>query len=265
MSDILLIFSIALLGYILGSVKIAGLKLGSSAVLLAALVFGHFGFSVNSVIRNFGLACFVCAVGLIAGPVFFRNFQKNALSYIGLGILTIAAGAAATIAALRMFSIPTPLAVGMFSGALTSTPGLAAAMEATENPLASVGYGIAYPFGVVGVVLFVQLIPKLEKRPAALPTASMADERTDETAVSPSPEKKRRPLESSGMLTLSAAMVAGLALSAVTVPLPGGASFSLGISGGPLLTGLLLGHFNNLGSFSLAIPVKTLETLRELG
>ena len=65
---------------------------------------------------------------------------------------------------VKVLDLPSALGAGMMNGALTSTPGLAAALEATnQNPMASVGYGIAYPFGVVGVVLFVQLLPRLLK------------------------------------------------------------------------------------------------------
>lgn len=59
--------------------------------------------------------------------------------------------------------LPTALSIGIMTGALTSTPGLAAALEATGDSIASVGYGIAYPFGVLAVVLFVQLLPKILK------------------------------------------------------------------------------------------------------
>ena len=153
-SEIMIIFSIALLGYALGSVTIKGLSLGTSGILIVALVFGHFGLMVPKVVQELGLICFVTAVGFIAGPGFFRGFKKNALNYVLLGVLIILAGAA-TCVAIILLGFPTDLTVGMMSGALTSTPGLAAAIEATGSDMASVGYGIAYPFGVLGVVLFV--------------------------------------------------------------------------------------------------------------
>ena len=162
-NDFMVMFMVIALGYLLGSIKIKGLSLGSSGVLIVALVFGHFGFTVPGTLRNLGLIAFVTAVGFIAGPVFFRNFKSKATAYVSLGVLVIVMGIATTIAGMKLLSIPTPLAIGMFSGALTSTPGLAAAIEATGSDLASVGYGIAYPFGVLGVVLFVQLMPKIVK------------------------------------------------------------------------------------------------------
>jgi putative transport protein len=162
-SEIVVVFSIAVLGYLLGSVSVKGLSLGTSGVLIVALVFGHFNLTVPKVLQDIGLISFVTAVGFIAGPGFFRGFQKKALSFIGLGVLIILVGALTCVAVIKLAGIPTDLSVGMMSGALTSTPGLAAAIEATGDQMASVGYGIAYPFGVVGVVLFVQIIPKLLK------------------------------------------------------------------------------------------------------
>ena len=161
MSNLMIVALTMTIGYLLGRVKVKGLSLGTSGILLAALVLGHFGFVVSPDIKNIGLACFVTAVGIIAGPTFFENFKKGALQYIFLGFLTIGIGAAVCVAVIRISGLPTPLALGLLNGALTSTPGLAAALEATGDPIASVGYGIAYPFGVIGVILFVKLLPKM--------------------------------------------------------------------------------------------------------
>ena len=76
MSSFLAIFVIAAIGYLIGGIKIRGVELGTAGVLLAALVFGHFGVEIPSVVRNFGLATFVASVGFIAGPKFFRDFRK---------------------------------------------------------------------------------------------------------------------------------------------------------------------------------------------
>ena len=162
-NTVMMVFLIAVIGYLVGSIKIKGLELGTAGILLVALVFGHFGVEIPSLVRELGLICFVTSVGFIAGPKFFRNFKVNATSYILLGIIIIASGALTCALVIKAFGVPTDISVGMMAGALTSTPGLAAALEATGSDAASVGYGIAYPFGVVGVVLFVQLIPKILK------------------------------------------------------------------------------------------------------
>ena len=99
-SDLFMIFAILALGYLVGRVTICGLNLGSAGVLLVALVFGHFGVTVPEVVGDIGLILFVTAVGLIAGPKFFRNFKVNAKSYILLGVIIILAGALACLACL---------------------------------------------------------------------------------------------------------------------------------------------------------------------
>ena len=92
MNSLLAVFLIAALGYFIGGIRIKGIELGTAGVLLVALVFGHFGVEIPSIIRNFGLALFVCSVGFIAGPKFFRDFKSNAASYILLGFLIILSG-----------------------------------------------------------------------------------------------------------------------------------------------------------------------------
>ena len=148
------------------------------------------------------------------------------------------------------------------SGALTSTPGLAAALDATGSANASIGYGIAYPFGVVGVVLFVQLVPKILK-------TDMAAERAKfEAAQNVSDVQKKDNLfhvDSMGFFAFALAIALGIILAKIVIPLPGGAQFSLGTSGGPLIAGLILGHFGHAGKISFHVEKSVLECLREFG
>lgn len=265
-SDIIIIFAIAALGYLLGSVEIKGLSLGTSGILLVALVFGHFDLLVPDVIKNIGLICFVTAVGFIAGPNFFRNFKKSAIFYVILGILIILAGSAVCVVAMKVGKIDTDLAVGMMSGALTSTPGLAAAKEATgEGSRAAIGYGIAYPFGVVGVVLFVQLIPKLLKIDIAAERERLAAANVGAAKGGEIKKRNHKPLDEFGLLAFAVAAILGVMLGKITIPLPGGAHFSLGTSGGPLLAGLVMGHFAHIGPVSIDVPKRTLDVVREVG
>ncbi|MDY3869291.1 MAG: permease [Pyramidobacter sp.] len=264
MSSLMTLFLIAVLGYALGSITVKGLSLGTSGVLIVALIFGHFNQVVPSIIREIGLVSFVTAVGFIAGPKFFRNFKKQATAFVLLGIFVILAGAATCAGVITLAGIPTDLAVGMMSGALTSTPGLAAAIESTNSDMASIGYGIAYPFGVVGVVLFVQIVPKLlgmdvaaeRERLHALSHAETPDAPAQEPAVE---------LDEFGMFPFAAAIIFGILIAKVKIPLPGGATFSLGTSGGPLLAGLVMAHFGRIGHISISVPKNTREVLREVG
>lgn len=263
-SEIMIVFSIAVLGYLLGSVHIKGLSLGTSGILLVALVFGHFNLLVPKVLQDVGLISFVTAVGFIAGPGFFRNFKKKAISYVLLGIAIILVGSLTCVGVIKLAGIPTDLSVGMMSGALTSTPGLAAAIESTGSDMASVGYGIAYPFGVVGVVLFVQMIPKIlkidiEKERERLAAAAVQKTQTAET------KKQYRYLDEFGLLAFAFAAVLGVLIGKISIPLPGGAKFALGTSGGPLLAGLVMGHFAHVGPVAIDVPKKTLDVVREVG
>ena len=177
---------IAFAGFMIGNIKIKGVGLGAAGVFLAALVFGHFGYAdqsllheiglitidnaalklTMSMVQNMGPLCFVTSVGFIAGPNFFCNLKRNAKSYVCLAFVVIGIGSIICIAVISLTNIDSAMAVGILSGALTTTPGFAAAQDvvrANEVLLneVTVGYAIGYPFGVVGVVLFVQLIPKI--------------------------------------------------------------------------------------------------------
>lgn len=261
-SNILLVFAVAALGYILGSVKLKGMSLGTAGVLIVALIFGHFGLTAPGIVQDLGLCCFVTAVGFIAGPGFFRSFTGNAVAYVVLGIVIIATGAAACLGVIWFGGVRTDLALGLMAGALTTTPGLAAAIEATGSDLVSLGYGIAYPFGVISVVVFVQAMPRILH-------VDIGKARMEYQAVNDLPRQSSQvklfSCDSRGFFGFSLAVVLGILLGKVTIPLPGGAGFSLGTSGGPLLAGLLLGHFGHIGRLDVSVKKEVLVTMREFG
>lgn len=155
------VFLIVALGFMLGRIKVKGLSLDVSAVIFIALAFGHWGVSIPKELGNFGLVLFIFTIGIQAGPGFFHSFKSKGKTLILITLL-IVASACLTGAGLKyLFGVDTPSIVGLIAGALTSTPGLAVAIDSTQSPLASIAYGIAYPFGVIGVILFVKLLPKL--------------------------------------------------------------------------------------------------------
>ena len=259
MSGSLAVFVIILLGYALGRLSVHGLRLGASAVLLVALVAGHFGWSAPAGIRELGLASFVTAVGLMAGPVFIGNFKRHSLALICVSLLVVLSGVAICYALVATGTMSTALACGVFTGALTSTPGLAAAVEAMNDPLASVGYGIAYPFGVVGTVLFVQMAPRVLKIDLLAQTAAPAPD----AAADEKPEAPLK-LDSLGLAPFALTAILGILLGKIRIPLFG-VSVSLGVSGGPLFAGLFIGYYGRVGPLSLKTPPATLELMRELG
>lgn len=162
---LLVLFFIIFLGIGLGSIKIFGINLGLSGVLFVSLVAGHYGLSIPEGIGSLGLALFVYCVGLSAGNRFFGAIAKQGSKLALLSIIIISVGVIITVILAKAFNISGGIAAGIFAGACTSTPALAAATEglAALGGEASIGYGIAYPFGVVGVVLFVQLLPRFLK------------------------------------------------------------------------------------------------------
>ncbi|RXJ00306.1 YidE/YbjL duplication [Anaerobacillus alkaliphilus] len=160
---LILIFIVLFIGSLIGQIEIKGINLGASGVLLFAMVLGHFGYQIPAIVQSLGLSLFIVAVGLQAGPRFFRMMRSSGLVFAILGFLIIVVAVITTVIVSKIFNLSAPLSIGLMTGALTSTPGLAAALEATKDPIASVGYGIAYPFGVIAVVLFVQLFPRVLK------------------------------------------------------------------------------------------------------
>ena len=113
-NTLMIVFLVAVIGYLVGSIKIRGVELGTAGVLLVALVFGHFGFEVPDLVRELGLICFVTSVGFIAGPKFFRNFKINAKSYILLGCYYHYRGRSADhrSGSLRLAGVPSDVSVG---------------------------------------------------------------------------------------------------------------------------------------------------------
>ena len=155
------LFLIVALGFMLGRIKIKGLSLDVSAVIFIALLFGHFGVIIPKELGNFGLVLFIFTIGIQAGPGFFDSFRSKGKTLILITMLIICSACLTAVGLKYAFDIDTPSVVGLIAGALTSTPGLAVAIDSTNSPLASIAYGIAYPFGVIGVILFVKLLPKI--------------------------------------------------------------------------------------------------------
>ena len=148
-------------GVFLGKLKIAGVSLGVTFVLFVGILMGHFGYIVNGevlhFIREFGLILFIFSIGLQVGSGFFSSFKKGGMRLNGLAVLGIALNVAIVLC-IYYFGGESNIAalVGIMSGAVTNTPGLAAAQQAAGNADAintmSMGYAAAYPLGVCGII-----------------------------------------------------------------------------------------------------------------
>ena len=159
----LVLFGIIFFGIALGSIKIYGLNLGLSGVLFVALAAGHYRLAIPNGVGQLGLALFVYCVGLSAGNRFFSAIAKQGSKLAVMSAVIVGVSALFTCLCGIWFNVPAGISSGIFAG---PAPALAL-VAATESPPGasgsgvSIGYGIAYPFGVVGVVLFVQLLPRL--------------------------------------------------------------------------------------------------------
>jgi putative transport protein len=163
-NPLIALFAIIGVGLLIGGVSCKDINLGSSGVLFAALAAGHLGYTLPAAVGNIGLVLFVYCVGVGAGGRFFGIIAREGGDLAKLALLVVASGAAVCWAGGALLDLPVGLVSGIFAGALTSTPALAAATEGLRDGGAGdviVGYGIAYPFGVIGVVLFVQVLPRL--------------------------------------------------------------------------------------------------------
>ena len=160
---IFLLIVIITLGVILGKIKIRGFSFGMAAVMFIGLIFGHFGYRVDGYFTTLGLLLFVFTIGIQAGPGFINSFRKNGKHILSLAVILVFSASFIAWLSSIIFNFDLVVAIGLFAGALGSTPGLAAAIDATGSPDAAIGYGIAYPFGVIGFSILVKVFPKIFK------------------------------------------------------------------------------------------------------
>lgn len=315
LSPIFCVFLVLALGYLLGRIKIKGVSLGSAGVFIAALVVGIVAnviqepinnaltsafsdkgvsltmnwFSVTYVndvpkykavdsftmIKNLGLALFVSAVGLIAGPKFFRNFKSKAVAYIVLGAVIVISGTVVCmLVALIDPNVDAAVATGLLMGSLTSTPGYSSAYNVfeSESSMVAAANGAAYPFGVIGVVLFVQLLPKIfhadMDKERKLMLEQGAPKGTDIEAIqtiTEEPKKKLFTIDKFGICIFALTVILGYLVGSISFKLSDSIVFNLTPTGGYLLVGLLFGHFGRIGKLSLRVSESTLKVLREIG
>ncbi|MDH6306462.1 putative transport protein [Parabacteroides sp. PF5-5] len=165
----ILILSVTIaLGIQLGKIKIFGVSLGVTLVLFVGIVLGHFGFRINEEIlhffKEFGLILFVFSVGMQVGPGFFSSFKKGGITLNLLACGIVFLGAVTMLCIHYITGTPIATMVGIMSGAVTNTPGLGAAQQAfsdlmgSTDPTIALGYAVAYPLGVVGIILSMLLI-----------------------------------------------------------------------------------------------------------
>jgi putative transport protein len=163
------------LGLALGHVRFCGIRLGVGGVLFSGLAAGHVGLAIDHRVmefaREFGLILFVYTIGMQVGPGFVDSLRRRGLRLNSMAALIVLLGAGITAAFHHFGGLPLATAVGLFSGATTNTPSLAAASQAFKEVApalaekavgqAALGYAVAYPFGIFGIILAMLLLRAL--------------------------------------------------------------------------------------------------------
>jgi putative transport protein len=161
--SVMLLSVVIALGILSGKIKVGGISLGITFVLFVGICFGHFGFRVNAEVlhffKEFGLILFVYSIGMQVGPGFFASFRKGGITLNLLAAGIVFLGVLTTLALHYVTGLSVPTMVGILSGAVTNTPGLGAAQQAyfdtygAADQSIAMGYAVAYPLGVVGIIL----------------------------------------------------------------------------------------------------------------
>lgn len=169
-SSLLYLCMAAFMGVLLGKVKFLHIKLGVAGVLFSGIIIGHCGAVLDHQIlvfvRDFGLILFVYSIGVDMGPRFFSSFKKDGLTLNMLAVGIVLGGFAIAYLIYTLTDLPSEVVTGIMCGAVTNTPGLGAAQQiladmGVNSTTASTAYAIAYPFGVLGLILAMLLIRPL--------------------------------------------------------------------------------------------------------
>lgn len=189
----LLLFLVIGVGYLIGNIRFGQIELGATTgVLLAGMLFGHFGMPDTAGAATFGFSLFIFSVGLQAGPRFFSVFLEDGPKYVALSFVVAVTGVSIALLMSRLFNFDYGMTAGMLAGALTSTPTLAGAQDAIISGLAklpegmsvktaasniSVAYAITYIFGTVGLIVFIRYFPMMLKIDLAKSAIDLAREK----------------------------------------------------------------------------------------
>lgn len=223
--SVFVIMLVAAAGLAIGNIKLFGINLGITGVLFSGILAGHFGVDINhdtlEFLRDFGLILFVYSIGTQVGPGFFSSFRKEGMRLNLLAAAVVLSGVAITLAVVRFAGFDIPTAVGMYAGAVTNTPSLAAAQqtlgavspEAANS--ASVGYALAYPGAILGVILTMLLIRRLFRAQAAQDMLAVHSDKAAASLINASIIVENKNLEGLKLTELPAINELGVVISRV--------------------------------------------------
>ncbi len=239
-STVLMLAISVFAGLLLGKLKVKGVTLGITWVLFVGIAISALGMACNEemlhIIKEFGLILFVTGVGLQVGPGFFKSFKKGGLSMNMMALVNVALGVLITIIITKMTDQSLSDMAGVYTGAITNTPGLSAAQQtATElgydSSAISNGYAVAYPLAVVGMIVACILL-----RPRNLAAEPTTVESSAAAAANTGKKK-------GGILLIPIFIIIalGIVLGSMQIPVGMKAPVKLGLAGGPLVVALIAG------------------------
>ncbi len=232
-------------GMLLGKIKIKGVSLGITWVLFVGILVSALGVALNHdmlhIVKEFGLILFVTAVGLQVGPGFFSSFKKGGLAMNIMALVNVALGVAVTVLISQLSGESLADMAGVYTGAITNTPGLSAAQQTVSElgidgcaDRLAAGYAVAYPLAVVGMIMICILLRPIcridiKNEPTTLETS--AEDVTEFLKA-----KRINPL-----IPIFVIIALGIFLGSLPVPVGMKAPIKLGLAGGPLVVAILGG------------------------
>ncbi|MBP5573790.1 MAG: hypothetical protein J6X40_06450 [Bacteroidales bacterium] len=235
-------------GLLLGKIKIAHISLGITWVLFVGIAFSACGITLNGemlhVLKEFGLILFVVAVGLQVGPGFFRSFKKGGLAMNLMALVNVALGVLITVIIAKVAHQDLADMAGVYTGAITNTPGLSAAQQAVTDlgieggaERLAAGYAVAYPLAVVGMIVSCILLRVFCR-------IDLTKEPSTENALEPKAEKQATPLSQRhkvNLIPIFVIIALGILVGSIPIPVGMKAPIKLGLAGGPLVVAIVGG------------------------
>lgn len=271
----LIIISLTIcIGIIMGRMKIKSFSLGITNVLFAGIALSAIGivmdFKLVGLMKDLGLVLFIFTVGLQVGPSFFASFRKGGLQLNLLAIAIVVLGVVTTLMISKLSGETLDVMAGVYSGAISSTPGMSAAQQAVSSTgIGSVdvianSYAVTYPIGVVGPIICCIIIRsickvRLENEPVHL-VESVSSEPLNTVG-------NQENVVGKSLMVVFVGISLGVALGSIAIPVGLSVPMKLGLAGGPLVVAILIGYFGTKKGFidQNVTSGISMSMLRELG
>ena len=261
------------LGLLIGKIKIAHISLGITWVLFVGIIISALGVTLNAgmlhIVKEFGLVLFVTAVGLQVGPTFFNSFKKGGLAMNLMALANVALGVLITYIIAKVANQSLTDMAGVYTGAITNTPGLSAAQQAVTdagdpdaaNRLAA-GYAVAYPLAVVGMIMTCIILRPLCRIDLKNEPTTITEISYDNVVRTRRATSMKQPL-----IPLFIIIAVGIVIGSIPIPVGMDAPVKLGLAGGPLVTAIIGGWLGvKKGWFDTEFTDgKGVHMLREVG